>query len=161
MDALLLVGARRSVRWVMRQDLPAILEIERASFPDPWDEGRLVEVLRRQNVAALAADSVGRVVGYLVYELAPGGIEVLRLAVDPDCRRQGVGRQLLAKLVPKLHPHRRRQIGLHVRETNLAGQHFLAAGGFRATGVVRGYFEADTGEDSYRFVLGWPRGDRN
>jgi ribosomal-protein-alanine N-acetyltransferase len=60
----------------------------------------------------------------------------------------GVGNQMVAKLVGKLSSHRRTRIILHVRESLLQAQLFYRVQGFRATEILREYFE-DTGEDAY------------
>jgi ribosomal-protein-alanine N-acetyltransferase len=63
-------------------------------------------------------------------------------------RRFGVGSQMVAKLISKLSSHRRTRITLEVRETNLTAQLFFSRQGFRATRVLRAFYE-DSGEDAY------------
>jgi ribosomal-protein-alanine N-acetyltransferase len=55
---------------------------------------------------------------------------------------------MAAKLISKLSSHRRTRVTLAVRETNLAAQLFFRAQGFRATRVMRSYYE-DSGEDAF------------
>lgn len=98
----------------------------------------------------MVAEYGGRVVGFMVYELHKARIELLRLAVRPEFRREGVGRRMVARLVGKLTWMRDR-VALHVRESCLDAQLFLRDCGFRAVDVVRGCY-AETGEDAYRFV---------
>lgn len=110
----------------------------------------LSAAVRERNTIAMVAEYGGKVLGFMVYELHKTRIELLRLAVRPGFRREGVGRQIVAKLVGKLGV-RRDLIALHVRESCLDAQLFLRDCGFRAVDVVRGCY-ADTGEDAYRFV---------
>jgi ribosomal-protein-alanine N-acetyltransferase len=56
---------------------------------------------------------------------------------------------MIAKLVGKLSNHRRTRITLAVRETNLAAQLFFKIMEFKATKVLRGYYE-DSGEDAFQ-----------
>jgi ribosomal-protein-alanine N-acetyltransferase len=63
-----------------------------------------------------------------------------------------VGRQMLEKLMGKLHPERRKCIMLEVRETNLAAQLFFRRFGFRAIRVLRGFYD-DSAEDAYLMQL--------
>ncbi|MGC8639798.1 MAG: GNAT family N-acetyltransferase, partial [Isosphaeraceae bacterium] len=72
-------------------------------------------------------------------------------ATHPDCRRQGIGRQMVNKLVSKLSSQRRNRIALCVRETNLPSQFFFRTVGFRAVEVLREHFP-DTGEDGYTML---------
>ena len=55
---------------------------------------------------------------------------------------------MVAKLVSKLSYDRRTRITLEVRETNLDAQLFFRNQGFRATSVLRNFYD-DTPEDAY------------
>ncbi len=68
----------------------------------------------------MVAEYEDRVVGFMIYELHKSRIHVLNFAVAEDCRRRGVGSQMIAKLAAKLSSQRRSRIVLEVRETNLA-----------------------------------------
>jgi ribosomal-protein-alanine N-acetyltransferase len=84
----------------------------------------------------------------MIYEMAPNHFHVLTLAVDPAWRRKGIGRALVERLINKLSPHRRHQILLEVRETNLVAQLFFRSLGFRASRILRNFY-ADTVEHAY------------
>jgi [ribosomal protein S18]-alanine N-acetyltransferase len=139
---------RVHIRWMIRRDMPEVLAIEHASFEYPWCEEEFLRVLRQRNCIGMVAECGERVVGFMIYELHKNKLHVLDFAVHPDTRRQGVGRQMVAKLVGKLSNHRRTRIVLSVRETNLPAQLFYRIQGFRALEVVREYYQ-DTGEDAY------------
>jgi ribosomal-protein-alanine N-acetyltransferase len=140
--------ARVHIRWMIRRDMPEVLAIEHASFEFPWCEEEFLRVLRQRNCIGMVAEYGERVVGFMIYELHKNKLHVLDFASHPEFRRQGVGRQMLAKLVGKLSTHRRTRIALEVRETNLVAQLFYRVQGFRATGVAREHFP-DTGEDAF------------
>ena len=55
---------------------------------------------------------------------------------------------MVEKLVSKLAYQRRNRIVLEVRETNLPAQLFFRQLGFRATGVLKSFYE-DTPEDAF------------
>ena len=140
--------ARVHIRWMIRRDMPEVLAIEHASFDFPWCEEEFLRVLRQRNCIGMVAEYGERVVGFMIYELHKNKLHVLNFAAHPEFRRQGVGRQMVAKLVGKLSNHRRTRIALYVRETNLSAQFFFRIQGFRAVEVVREHFP-DTGEDAY------------
>ncbi len=139
---------RVHIRWRIRRDMPEVLAIEHASFEFPWCEEEFLRVLRQRNCIGMVAEYGERVVGFMIYELHKSKLHVLNLAVAPEFRRQGVGQQMVSKLVGKLSSHRRTKIVLQVRESNLEAQLFYRVVGFRATEVVRESYE-DTGEDAY------------
>jgi ribosomal-protein-alanine N-acetyltransferase len=139
---------RVHIRWMIRRDMPEVLAIEHASYEFPWCEEEFLRVLRQRNCIGMVAEYGERVVGFMIYELYKNKLQILDFATHPEFRRQAVGRQMVAKLVGKLSSHRRTRITLHIRETNLPGQLFFRAQGFRALEVVREHYP-DTGEDAY------------
>ena len=139
---------RVHIRWMIRRDMPEVLAIEHAGFDFPWCEEEFLRVLRQRNCIGMVAEAGEQVVGFMVYELHKNKLNVLDFATHPAYRRQGVGGQMVAKLVGKLSSHRRTKILLNVRETNLRGQVFFRSLGFRALEVVREHY-GDTGEDAY------------
>lgn len=142
-------------RWLIRRDLPAVLGIERASFPRPWTEDDFLAVLRRRTCIGMVAEAGNeRVVGYALYELHRDRLHVLNLAVDPSSRRMGVGWRTAAWLAAKLHACRRRKMTVAVSDANLAACLFWKACGFTATGVLRNYY--GDGTDAIRFRLDAP-----
>ena len=146
---------RVHIRWMIRRDMPEVLEAEQQSFEFPWSEEDFLRCLRQRNCIGMVAEHGEKVVGFMIYELHKAKLHILNFAVHPTWRRQGVGAQMVAKLISKLSNHRRTRITLEVRETNLQAQLFFRAQGFRATRVLSGYYE-DTGEDAfvmeYRFT---------
>ncbi len=139
---------RVHIRWMIRRDMPEVLEVEAQSFEFPWLEEDFIRCLRQRNCIGMVAEHDGRVVGFMIYELHKTRIHVLNFAVAADYHRRGVGSQMVAKLIAKLSPQRRNRIALEVRETNLAAQLFFRENGFRAVSVLRSYYE-DTPEDAY------------
>ena len=136
------------IRWMIRRDMPEVLAIESGSFEFPWTEDDFVRCLRQRNCIGMVAEQNERVVGFMIYELHRNRLHVLNFAVHPKFRRQGVGGQMLNKLIGKLSPLRRNRVMLEVRETNLSAQLFFKAMNFRAVSVLRDFYE-DTTEDAY------------
>ncbi len=139
---------RVHIRWMIRRDMPEVLAIESESFEFPWTEEDFIRCLRQRNCIGMVAEHDDRVVGFMIYELNKTRIHVMNFAVASDCRRRGVGTQMLSKLIGKLSAQRRTRIVLEVRETNLPAQLFFRASQFRAVSVLRGFYD-DTPEDAY------------
>ncbi len=140
--------ARVHIRWMIRRDMPEVLQTEQESFEYSWTEEDFLRCLRQRNCIGMVAEQGERVVGFMIYELHKQKLHILNFAVHPACRRFGVGRQMVSKLVSKLSSHRRTRITLEVRETNLPAQLFFRAQDFRAVKVLRAFYE-DSGEDAF------------
>ncbi len=139
---------RVHIRWMIRRDMAEVLEIERASFEFPWLEDDFVRCLRQRNCIGMVAEHDDGVVGFMIYELHRSRLHILNFAVSADVRYCNVGAQMVEKLIGKLSHQRRNRILLEVRETNLDAQLFFRAMGFRATDVLRDFYD-DTTEDAY------------
>ncbi len=139
---------RVQIRWMIRRDMPEVLQIERQSFEFPWVDDDFIRCLRQRNCIGMVAEHEGRVVGFMIYELHRTRIHVINFAVGGLYQRLGVGSQMIAKLIAKLTVQRRSRIVLEVRETNLDAQLFFRENGFRAVSVLHKFYD-DTPEDAY------------
>ena len=139
---------RVHIRWMIRRDMPEVLEIERTSFEFSWFEEDFIRCLRQRNCIGMVAEHAEQVVGFMIYELHKSRLHILNFAVAPSVRRRSVGTQMIEKLIGKLSSQRRTDISLEVRETNLPAQIFFRGNGFRATNVLREYYD-DSPEDAY------------
>ena len=145
------------IRWMIRRDMPDVLAAERASFEYAWTEDEFLRCLRQRNCIGMVAEYDDqpspvpglKVAGFVIYELHKTRLHILNLAVHPGCRGTGIGGLMIGRLVHKLTTHRRQKITLAVRERNLDAQMFFRGHDFRATRVLRNYYE-DSGEDAFQ-----------
>lgn len=135
------------LRWLIRRDLSDIVQIDAASYGEPWDEERFLVALRKRNCIGYVAESAGVIVGYMIYDLHKDHLRLLRFGVDQDHRRRGVGRELVKRLIDKLHQQRRRSIEITAPEDSLDSHLFLRAMGFKATSVN------EAGDIEFRYML--------
>lgn len=137
------------IRWMIRRDMPEVLDIEGQCFEFAWTEEDFLCCLRQRNCIGMVAERQERIIGFMIYELLKHQLHVLNFAVAPWARRQSIGTQMVDKLVHKLSQQRRHEIVLEVRESNLPAQLFFRSQTFLAANVLRGYYE-DTTEDAYQ-----------
>src|SRR5882757_11094843 len=140
--------ARVHIRWMIRRDMPEVLQTEQLSFEYAWNEEDFLRCLRQRNCIGMVAEHGEKVVGFMIYELHKNKLHILNFAVHPAWRRLAVGAQMVAKLISKLSSHRRTRITLEVRETNLSAQVFFRSQGFLALRVLKTHYE-DSGEDAF------------
>ena len=127
------------LRPAAREDLPALAALELLCFSDPWSEEGLASQLCAESGETAVAVLGGRVVGYLAMTLIPPEAEICRVAVDPACRRMGIGRRLLSDFFER-HPETE-SVFLEVRESNLPAQNCYARAGFVPVGRRKNYYE--------------------
>ena len=139
---------RVHIRWMIRRDMEQVLAIEGGAFEFPWSEDEFVRCLRQRNCIGMVAERGDQILGFMIYELHKTRLHILNFAVHPGYRHQGVGSQMVEKLVSKLSSQRRTRLSLEVRETNLPAQLFFKRTGFRATSVLRNFYD-DSPEDAY------------
>lgn len=139
------------VRWMIRPDLPKVLDIENEVFRDPWTEDEFINTLRQRNVIGMTAEHGGRVLGYMIYELKRRAINVLNMAVKERYQGCSIGQQMVEKLIGKLHCQRRNRITILVSEPNLDAQLFYKAMGFVAEAIVESPYN-NGNLDAYEFV---------
>jgi ribosomal-protein-alanine N-acetyltransferase len=139
------------VRWMIRSDMPDVLEIERLCFEFPAIEQDFIQQLRQRNCIGMVVEAKDVILGFMIYELHRDKLELLDFAVLPAAQGKGVGTAMINKLVNKLDPNRRRRVCLNIRDTNLDAHLWFARRGFTATKIIRSPFD-DVDEDAYRFV---------
>lgn len=131
-----------------------VLAIEKASWKHPTPDDDFRKAWRRPNVFGRVVEYGHHVVGFYLYSGHRNHVNLIDLAVDPDWRCQGVGRQLIVDFKTIVLSDAGNWASLVVRETELDAQTFLRHMKFHATEVIRGHY-ADTGEDAY--VMRYPR----
>ena len=131
-----------------REDLEALLEIERVSYSHPWtarnfrgelDAGAHAVFLVLRD--AFATSDPGRGVrGYCAFQVVAGEMHLQNLTVTPPRRRLGLGRFLLGLSLDLARRRGAREAFLEVREGNSAALALYRAGGFTEAGRRKGYY---------------------
>lgn len=156
-----MIATHYHVRWMIRTDLPQVLDIERGCFASPWTESDFITRLRMKSVIGMVATAdyppgpygvppLERVVGYMVYEIHESRYHVINFAVCDTMRWKGVGSAMAEKLKGRLNGNRKR-ILLEVSERNLAGQLFWKSQGFRCESIISDFYD-DCDDAAYQFV---------
>ena len=92
--------------------------LESVCFSTPWTADGLREELDNPQAHFLVAEDGERTAGYIGVQEICGTAYVTNIAVDPSCRRQGVGRALLCEACRGAQTRGCESITLEVRESN-------------------------------------------
>ena len=126
-------------------DLPAVIAVERRSFPTPWSLAMFVLELSKPSGICLAATAGDELIGYLVCSRYDQVWHLMNVAVAPERRRAGVASRLLAKLFEEGAGEL--PFTLEVRVSNHQAIAMYERFGFRSAGVRPRYYH-DNGEDA-------------
>jgi len=133
------------VRRLAYSDLPAVISIERRSFPTPWSLAMFVLELSKPSGICLAALEDGVMVGYLVCSRYDQVWHLMNIAVAPEHRGTGVAGHLLRRLIEESRGTL--PFTLEVRVSNRRAIGMYERFGFRSAGVRPRYYH-DNGEDA-------------
>lgn len=132
----------RRIDDVREEQLEQIEEIEKACFSMPWTLEQLKSQLKDSQHEFIASlDDEGRVLGYvgMMYVLDEGYIS--NVAVAPEARRQGIGRDLIKELMARAAALNLAFVTLEVRCSNTAAIALYEKQGFLPVGKRKNYYD--------------------
>lgn len=133
-----------------------VAAMERATMgSDAWSEALVADDLAQANRvwwAAYQADPSmplpehARLLGYAGGLVVDGDVQILKVAVDPEFRRQGIARELVARVADDARNLNARTSSLEVRASNTSAQAFYETLGYTVLGRRPRYYS--DGEDA-------------
>lgn len=144
------------IRTMSERDSSAVWELEKKCFSVPWSEESIRAMFSEKGYWNLTARDDGSLVGYIGMKAVLDEADITNVAVDPDRRRQGIGKMLLRGLLAKAGELGIRRIFLEVRVSNTAAWALYEQAGFRTVDVRKNYYEKPK-EDAY--IMVWESGE--
>ncbi len=141
---------QRGIRRVQIRDLAKVMEIEKNCFEKPWEfdafymlaigRGHLKDRIIEVEMAVYESNQ--EVIGYTVWEYNQKNRRghVLNIAVEKECRRQGIASLLLGFVLEDLRQRNAVSCILEVREHNLPARKLYEKMGLVATGRSSHYY---------------------
>jgi ribosomal-protein-alanine N-acetyltransferase len=121
----------------------AFAALEKRCFPNPWGEKAFLVAPHRRYLSLWNEDAC---LAYLAALVVAGAMELLRIAVHPRYRRQGLARTLMTELMIRGVREGVARLFLEVSDTNAGAIAFYKERGFAITGRRRDYY--GSGEDA-------------
>lgn len=135
-----------TIRGAERVDLLEVYRLEQRCFPSPWPYQAFLAHLEAPGFLLATID--GEIAGYIVADIRDsftGTVgHVKDLAVAPDFRRRGIGRNLLESGLAELRGAGAGSVSLEVREENDAALELYRQMGFSPERTEPGYYEDGT-----------------
>jgi ribosomal-protein-alanine N-acetyltransferase len=137
-----------TIRRMTLDDIPQVIEIERASFPIPWSENSFRnELTQNEHAYFFVAEEAQQVIGLLGYWFIIDECHISTVAVRPEWRRRGVGQSLLSYALTQGVKQGALMATLEVRLSNAAAIDLYQKFGFKIVGQRKHYYR-DNGEDA-------------
>nr|WP_275888433.1 ribosomal protein S18-alanine N-acetyltransferase [Desulfobulbus alkaliphilus] len=127
-----------------------VLAIEQSAMAHPWSAAQVKEELALANSTGLTALLDGRLLGYAMFRACRPECELIRLVVDEQWQRRGIGRTLLDTGLQILVEQGYTTCFLEVRAANEAAIHLYRAAGFFQVGLRKKYYTQPS-EDALLF----------
>jgi [ribosomal protein S18]-alanine N-acetyltransferase len=117
--------------------------------PRPWSEGEFRDLIGD----ALILRALHGTQGFALARAVAGEAELLTIAVEPDCRRGGIGGQLLAQVTEQSRTKGAQVMFLEVAEGNAPAIALYTRAGFHLAGRRPRYYDDRIDALIYRMVL--------
>jgi len=115
-------------------------ELIETGLPWSWTPERVARNLGQPETLVLTARDAEHLAGFAIMQFGEEHAHLSLLAVRPDCRRQGIARNMLQWLTESALTAGIAVIRLELRETNLGARRFYLAQGFAETLRVPRYY---------------------
>ena len=129
-------------------DLDEVAAIESLVSPEPWSRtllaGELDLPAEANHWLVAEHQATGTVIGFAGTMVVADEAHILNVAVHPDHRRRGVGRQLTTEVLEAGRERGALATTLEVRSTNRSAIALYSSLGFRRAGRRRGYYRDGT-----------------
>jgi [ribosomal protein S18]-alanine N-acetyltransferase len=123
-------------------DIDDVLEIEQASFANPWTRDMYLAELEHRGTSYcyVARDRDGAAVGFCSFWRILDELHINNLAVLPERRRSGIATTLLRFVLHEGARLGARRATLEVRRSNEVARSLYEQFGFAVAGVRRAYY---------------------
>lgn len=121
-------------------DIPAALDVERATFPQPWTEAIFADELAVLGRTYVVAEEEDRFLGYGGLMVVGDEAHITTLAVAPASRGGGIGSRLMLALTEAAIAAGARSLTLEVRASNHGAQALYRRFGMAPVGVRKHYY---------------------
>ena len=133
-------------RYMRKEDLEIILEIERSSNPHPWTERNFQDCLDK-DYYCLIQEYEGEVSGFSIQSINSEESHLLNIGIVENLRRRGLGREILSQVTNVSKVMGSRRIFLEVRPSNLLAIKLYEQEGFKRLKIRKDYYRLDEGRE--------------
>jgi len=133
--------------------LDEMCAINAVSFPTPWGRDIIKEDIEKRNGVSryLGLFEEERLIGWGCVFLLGEEAHLATVAIHPDYRGRGFGRQLVTAFIELAKEEGTQYMQLECRRSNAVAQNMYKSLGFFRFRIQKGYY-TDTGEDAFIYA---------
>lgn len=140
------------IREMKPEDVPQVIDIEKASFSDPWSFGSFMEDINLDFVYDPVYEENGRILGYGSCWMMPDEAHIANIAVREDMRHMGIGRKIVENMLKEAEKRGEERALLEVRVSNESAINLYESFGFVKIYRSKRFYE-DNNEDAFIMEL--------
>lgn len=144
------------VRKMTAEDIAEVVAIENQCFSIPWSEKSFRDSISRDDTVFLVCESESFlqetgstiVAGYIGMYISFDEASITNVAVDPSCRKRGVGESLVTAAKQAVQEANAQKVFLEVRVSNEPAISLYKKAGFENLGIRKNFYVHPT-EDAF------------
>ena len=118
-----------------------MMEIDSLCFSDAWSEKDYREMQKQSNFYNWVLKTSDKTqVGIVTFQSVPPEMQILRLAIKPDWRKQGLGQFMLEQLEIVANSKNIKSLWIEVSSLNKAARALYYKQGYKEKGIRKNYF---------------------
>ncbi|SHH36202.1 ribosomal protein S18-alanine N-acetyltransferase [Tepidibacter thalassicus] len=141
------MGNNIDVRYLTKNDIDKIVELEKLCFVTPWTKGAFEQELKNKLARYIVIEKDNTIVAYGGIWLIVDEGHITNIAVHPDYRGIGLGNKIVNALIDECIKNDVTSMTLEVRKSNITAQNLYKKHGFEIAGIRPDYYK-DTHEDA-------------
>ncbi len=130
------------IRRMTLEDVAGVHALEMKCFSTPWSQDAFVQELTTNKLARyMLYEENGEICAYGGYWVILDEAHITNIAVDPERRRQGIGRKLVGEMLGTMTSNNIKKVTLEVRRGNTAARRLYEGFGFAEEGIRPDYYQ--------------------
>ena len=127
-------------------DIDIVLDIEKQSNPFPWTIKNFKDCIEK-GYYSLVLKEAKQVIGFAILSVSTEESHLLNIGLTALRRGQGLGRELLEKMIMAAEVMGSKKIFLEVRVSNIIAIDLYKASGFKEIGLRKNYYRLKDGRE--------------
>ena len=128
------------------EDIDIVLDIERQSNPFPWTIKNFKDCIEKGYYSLVLKEGM-KVIGFAILSVSTEESHLLNIGLTASKRGQGLGKELLEKIIMAAEVMGSKKIFLEVRISNVIAIDLYKKSGFKEIGLRKNYYRTKEGRE--------------